>query len=740
MIKLKTLIFENFLSWDNLELRDIDKFGATLIVAKNGSGKSAIRKGLEYLLVDRTSDNLPLDELSKNGKGDCMLYGEWEKDDGTPFSITKYRDHSKHSNSIIFDIDGDKSQTATDRRVTKRNIAEFLGVANDNTLYSSTIFSLKSPSFPELKEGDRKPILFDILPLSHYATYQIRAKDKVNELKEAVKTSNRDIEHYLKAIENKETALTAAKISLEEYTKTKLSQKEELKKKLSDLELLDTAPVEERLVKARQTLEELKAEFDIDTFQALNKELDKTEKMLYDIGSQLIEKDKLKVGYVTELKQQIKIKKVTSIPHIEYNTTTAELEDLKLKFDAKSATEVIESLENIKKTITETELEIKATKKELLNLKDNSCPILHTFCQTLKDNKSGSEIETEERLKELESNLVDFKREEAELTKVVNENHSLSTKMTSLSNRKDELSREIASKTKVVEEAVSEVKRLVSSIGTIKAEYRDLKKQEEEVNVERNNLRAQRSQFETLEKDVVSKEEEISKLKTELKYLLSQNKTTEDRKDEYKEQITKIDSDRNPYETILESIEKEKKDLDVELKKVKGIKTNSESLIPYYDFWVKGYGKAGIPNMLCDEFLSALEYETNLILSSINDEMTVEIGSQDEEKEVISYKVFSPNKSITNFHSYSSGQQQRVKIANIFAFHRLKGFDFLILDELLEISLDEEGVESGIRLIKEKAKEVSSMFIMSHNDKIKDSFDKVLYINYENGNSSLRGG
>ena len=73
MLALKELEFTNFKSWQKLHLTDLDRKGLFLIQGKNGCGKSSIRQGFEYLILDRTSDDLSVDELPRNKTEECTL-------------------------------------------------------------------------------------------------------------------------------------------------------------------------------------------------------------------------------------------------------------------------------------------------------------------------------------------------------------------------------------------------------------------------------------------------------------------------------------------------------------------------------------------------------------------------------------------------------------------------------------------------------------------------------------------
>ncbi len=146
MIKFKTLRLKNFRSYEKLELDNFNEMGLTLISGTNGTGKSTIRQAIEYLLIDVTSENLPVDELPKDSGKNCRLECELEMPNGDEIQIIKYRNDTKNGNKILLTINGDDSLTTSDRRVTRKNVESVLGLTPE-LLFSTTMFSQDSPYF-----------------------------------------------------------------------------------------------------------------------------------------------------------------------------------------------------------------------------------------------------------------------------------------------------------------------------------------------------------------------------------------------------------------------------------------------------------------------------------------------------------------------------------------------------------------------------------------------------------------
>ncbi len=96
-----------------------------------------------------------------------------------------------------------------------------------------------------------------------------------------------------------------------------------------------------------------------------------------------------------------------------------------------------------------------------------------------------------------------------------------------------------------------------------------------------------------------------------------------------------------------------------------------------------------------------------------------------------------------NFGNLSAGQRARVNLALSLAFRDVlqlthSSINLWMLDEILDIGLDNIGVQSAIKLIKRKSKEAkNSLFVISHRDECKDIFDNVLTVEMKKGFSYI---
>lgn len=199
MIALKELKLINFRSWKELHIKDFNKKGLCLISGVNGSGKSSIRMAIEYLILDKTSDGISVEDMPRDTTESCTILGKFELD-GKDVSITKYRNHDKYQNQTHVDYDGDTSLTTNDRRVTQKNIEELFKIT-PSLLFTSTIFTVGSPSFVESLEADRKKLLYNILPLDVYNELYLVTTGQVKLITSKIENAEVDIKYITKSLE-----------------------------------------------------------------------------------------------------------------------------------------------------------------------------------------------------------------------------------------------------------------------------------------------------------------------------------------------------------------------------------------------------------------------------------------------------------------------------------------------------------------------------------------------------------
>jgi len=227
------------------------------------------------------------------------------------------------------------------------------------------------------------------------------------------------------------------------------------------------------------------------------------------------------------------------------------------------------------------------------------------------------------------------------------------------------------------------------------------------------------------ENEILEKQNKINKLMNKLTNIEITINQLEYKKKIYEEtQLTEINYD------YLKEKEKDLEELKDELKEKEKEKMNYEKIISLI---VEGKLKEQILsqqlpilNKYINEYLEKFNVEYNFVIES---NLKEKIIKRNEEQE---------------FNALSNGQKQRIVLSLLFAFLRIMEYNgykinVLVLDEFLDSSLDEEGIEIIINILMTEFVDKKDIIIITHNPTIinKISANRIFKIEQEFGFSKL---
>ncbi len=177
-----------------------------------------------------------------------------------------------------------------------------------------------------------------------------------------------------------------------------------------------------------------------------------------------------------------------------------------------------------------------------------------------------------------------------------------------------------------------------------------------------------------------------------------------------------------------------------------------EGELQYWKEVSLGFSKQGIPNIIITRALTMLERCANGYMDTLTSgAMSLRLtGMTKTKKGAIRNKIgidVVSESGVTRFESYSGGERQRLNIALLLALRDVaehnKGIKLncLFLDEVLDLSLDEEGIEEVLQVLRLKKSTVDSIFVitpkqqMLHNTGI--TFDTVMTVEKNAGFSTV---
>lgn len=285
------------------------------------------------------------------------------------------------------------------------------------------------------------------------------------------------------------------------------------------------------------------------------------------------------------------------------------------------------------------------------------------------------------------------------------------------------------------------------------------KKQEEKLCSLKNKRKVyeeKSSILSTLYKKLNRLESELSEAKIEISRIKERSVKLVEKAKSYvakaKDEIAKIQEiviEENPY---LEQLARAKAKVEMYANNIaeynKTIEEKSR-ILAYYEFWVKGFSNQGLPSYVLDSVMPYITERANNYLDTLSDgDITISFSTQ---RELKSSKGEMRDEieirwSIEGSEMYppSGGQLKKMEIATDLALMDLVAsneggnLDLLMLDEVFD-GLDSEGNSRVLALLQKLRARRSSIFVVSHESKMSEVFEKGIYAVKRNGTAYLEG-
>jgi DNA repair exonuclease SbcCD ATPase subunit len=212
------------------------------------------------------------------------------------------------------------------------------------------------------------------------------------------------------------------------------------------------------------------------------------------------------------------------------------------------------------------------------------------------------------------------------------------------------------------------------------------------------------------------------------------------------DRVKKLRDEPNPYRDRLEVARARvgifESDLKVANKELEAKRVE----LAHYEFWVKGFGSRGLPSLLLDSVMPFITTRANDYLLTLADgDLSVAFSTQRELKskkgemrdEITKECVVEGVPGATP----SKGQRRKYEIATDLALVDLAetregSSGLLFMDEVLD-GLDDEGEARVLHLLRDLRSRYSSLFVVTHETKISEGFDRVLHVTKKNKSSTV---
>lgn len=724
-MKFISVEINNFLSIKNVTL-DLSKPGLYLVNGKNnddpsfssnGSGKTSLFDAVTFCLFGRTTKDLTLDQLVQEGEKHAEVILQLLDDEGNKVSISRSKTLGKPVNLKVYNtITGEDLFIAYSVASLQSNLEDWLGI--DYLTFCNSVFFGKGLArfFVALDDNERKAILDSVLRTVSFDKALETSKEllastnkSLNELENNLKlnTSLLEIRNIDYTEKNKE--LKKVNSFLSDLKEVKLLELKKLR--------LEKQNIIEKLRSIDEELRELKEESE--TSKEVQKLKKEQEKFVNDIKKKNLELQNKEISEIEKESSKLK-----SEYDNEVNDTTNSIKTLtSLKADAEKEIKSFKEKETILKVKISS---LESSIKEVTSFRNlRSCP---TCKQKINHEDSLGllskyEEELEKHKQELSDTILESTKYKKETLDIIEQN------LTQLKEFVDH------AKSTYLEKKLA----LTSGIEQIKNNYFKIILEE---TTSANNFYKEKIELliSTLSTKVIQLENEKRVYSPQLSSLSDKENAISSELVYAEEGVTSLSTEVNKLQKEISLLEtKILKDADS-----KEILDNKKQML---EFWVEGFGNKGIKSFILETSFPYLTERANFyssfltggsVVISISPTATAKTTGNTKEKIVISA---TNSYGSDVYQGQSDGERRRIDLCILLALKDLialrakRSYSLMVLDEIGD-SLDASGIERMINVFREVSKD-KTIFVISHNDQLKNYFDQTVTIVKNKGVSSL---
>jgi len=717
-INCKSVGFKNFLSfgskWQDIELKQGVNFVTGWDVARNksnGAGKSSFLESIIFALFGKTARDIKKEQIVNwKNKKNCEVVFRFNVNDHKyeilraikPDKLEIYKDGSL----IPQDAHVKDYQSMFEEDIWGLDLKMTTSLVHSNVNSSANILSMKKPEKRKLMEK-----MFD---LTIFSKMNEVCNEKLRNIQSRTRETELKIQSHLEQVEKAKQMINQFK---EEIRKKAIIEKELAELQIEFKELVEEHPnIEEEL-------------------EDISKQIDSKEKDLLE-KIQLIEKKeteiKVRIDHVKEgLEEVEKINDIiesnkdleSRIQTIENRTGTVDaiaeyIEELrKLKDKLVSDNEKDEiKLSEIEKEVIELKADLKNCEKNLELLKEGVCPV----CKTkVKDPKAhyGKEIASIKRkitAREKKAKPIDKAMEVVD-KKIMDIDDEVDT----LQNAKENI---LTLKSKIQnvskkdsKDLKTELDKHTDNLKILEEKKADLRKRSSE---ETSHLYYKKEDLTEEFKKIKSKEKQVEEMKTQVrveqKNIDSFKKMIEEQEDQITELTDKSGALRDSmkkYQTLRDYIDS-----------IKGLLKDEK-----------------IKQHMISRIMPYLNQQANYYLAEVDYSFYVKIDKW------LDIQIKGPGITNATYDSLSGGERRGIDLAIQLGFLDIARTqagvfpDLLTFDELLDSSIDGQGIGEVLKIVRVKQREThGKFFIISHRSEIDNELiDNMYHVIKENGYSRV---
>ena len=423
-----------------------------------------------------------------------------------------------------------------------------------------------------------------------------------------------------------------------------------------------------------------------------------------------------------------------------------------MQLTAANRREVIEDLLDIKifssmNTIIKEKIRQNRENVKVLDLKKESLTdkvsMQQNFIEQLENTGKEKIEEKEEKISQLLAEENDYMitntkivEEQDDHNKVLESYTGATEKLRKLGNLKGKISQKVSTITKehkfftentvcpTCTQSIDEEFR-INKINDAQTKAKELQSGYKELEEAIKGEEERERQFITLSKEITKLNNDISKNNTRIAGCQRQVRDLESEIQRITDQLANRNIEHDKLETFKSDLQKTYDEL-----------VTYKDQINYYDFTYGLLKDGGVKTKIIKKYLPLINQQVNRYLQMMD--FYINFTLDEEFNETIQ----SPIHEDFSYASFSEGEKQRIDLALLFTWREVAKFknsvstNLMILDEVFDSSLDGQGTEEFLKIIRYVIKD-ANIFVISHKTGMEDKFENVLRFEKVKGFSSL---
>lgn len=702
-IKFESVTVQNFLSYGNSVTIFDYREGIHAVIGsvipgnkRNGAGKSALlADAITFALYGKTIRKVKKNSIiNRINRSACLVKTSFTIGSNHYLVVRGFKPD-------IFEVyvnHSDEAKQFDSKAHTQKWLDSKLNISYVSFTNLIVLNVNLSKPFLKMKADEKRLVLEDLVNLGIYAKMRDKAKTlhlNANASLKVLKTELKGaIDKYEVGQSRRESILKEAK----KFESRKKSRIIELKHKIKGLESSLDDEIQKIIDETNESVEKLNA----NTAKSVKEIINKTDENIKNSEEILSQKINMIVSDIQNTKEQI--------TGIDYKDEIIKFEE-KLEKCEKSLEKLNTKISECKSVVQDKERTIKDNEVLVERIEGKSeCPLCHTptdnpvILETVKESK--------EKIKDAKALLAQTDKDLSgyleKLEKGIEVKGKLNNRIRSLhSESNDQL-------------------KIHNNITSLEKEKKDY--EVELANVASKEKEAEKEKVSNIEKITATKQTSLIKHKNDR--IEELKKSTERSITDAKESIENEKQSSFDVDSVIS--EKDIEKLKEELDETKQNHNNADEDLVYNKYCRTLLSEDGIGKYVVKKVLPYMNKQVNAYLNMLGTEYTIKFNDD------LEATLVARNGEESEYTSFSGGEKKRIDLSVMLALmdvahsQNTVSTNILILDEVLDTSMDTEGVETFMIHMKETFKKLhpnKCIYVITHRKEINDeAFDSIVHV------------